>query len=279
MRGPGALERDLQHLQLARFHLRERHGPDPHRVRHDLERDAEHGHLAGGGQQGSGAGVLDTLRRVSIPLMAPSIFSAFLLCFTISAGSFETATMIGLPAKIMVMMSSVYRNVDQVTPPDYRAAAAESALLLAIIMVMVYIYNRSLRRSRRFEVISGKGYSRGRVLSLGRWRWVAFALISGYLVLALALPLFTIVLLSLVPIWNPGNLFGRLSLENFKFLLSDSSGALFALHNSLLASVAAATIVLGVALVIVFAARRTNIPVGAYWKGSGCSRSRCLPWS
>jgi len=217
----------------------------------------------------SGSGVIGTLLRVSIPLMSPSIFSAFLLCFTLSAGSFETPTMIGLPAGINVMMSSVYRNVDEVSPPNYSAAATESVLLLAIIMAMVYLYNRSLRRSRRFEVISGKGYSGDRVLSLGRWRWAAFAIIAVYLVIAIALPLFTITLLSLVPIWLPNDLFGRLSLKNFQFLLSGSSGALPALHNSLEVSIVVATIVLGVATVIVFASRRTSIRGRGLLEGLG----------
>jgi iron(III) transport system permease protein len=217
----------------------------------------------------SGSGVLGTLLRVSIPLMSPSIFSAFLLCFTLSAGSFETPTMIGLPAGISVMMSSVYRNVDEVSPPNYAAAATESVLLLAIIMAMVYLYNRSLRRSRKFEVISGKGYSGGRVLSLGRWRWAAFAIIAVYLVIAIALPLFTITLLSLVPIWLPNDLFRRVSLANFQFLLSGTSGALPALHNSLEVSIVVATIVLAVATVIVFASRRTSIKGRGLLEGLG----------
>jgi len=216
----------------------------------------------------SGSGVLGTLRRVSIPLMAPSIFSAFLLCFTLSAGSFETPTMIGLPAGISVMMSSVYDNVYGGVP-NYAAASTESALLLAIVMVMVYLYNRSLRRTRRFEVITGKGYSAGRVLSLGRWRYLALAVIAAYLVLALALPLFTITLLSLVPIWLPNDLFGRVGPKNFQFLLSARSGAFPTLTNSLVVSVVSATLVLGAALLIVFAARRTNIRGRGLLEGLG----------
>jgi iron(III) transport system permease protein len=216
----------------------------------------------------SGSGVFGTLRRVSIPLMAPSIFSAFLLCFTLSAGSFETPTMIGLPAGITVMMSAVYDNVYGGIP-NYATASTESVLLLGIVMAMVYLYNRSLRRSRSFEVVTGRGYRGGRVLSLGRWRYVALAFIAGYLVLALALPLFTITLLSLVPIWLPNNLFGRLSLANFQFLLSSRSGAYPALAHSLLVSLAAASIILGVALVIVFAARRTNIRGRGLLEGLG----------
>jgi len=216
----------------------------------------------------SGSGVLGTLGRVSIPLMAPSIFSAFLLCFTLSAGSFETPTMIGLPAGISVMMSSVYDNVYGGTP-NYAAASTESVLLLAIVMAVVYLYNRSLRRSRRFEVVTGKGYSSGRGLSLGRWRYLAFGIITAYLVLAIGLPLFTITLLSLVPIWLPNNLFGRLSLKNFQFLLSNSSGAYPALTNSLVASVISASVILGVALVIVFAARRTTIRGRGLLEGLG----------
>ncbi len=216
----------------------------------------------------SGSGVLNTLRRVSIPLMAPSIFSAFLLCFTLSAGSFETPTMIGLPAGITVMMSTVYDNVYGGTP-NYATASTESVLLLAIVMIAVYLYNRSLRGSRRFEVVTGKGYSSGRVLSVGRWRYLAFAIIAAYLVMAVGLPLFTVTLLSLEPIWLPNDLFGRLTTKNFQFLLSNSSGAYPALTNSLLASVVSASVILGVALVIVFAARRTNIRGRGLLEGLG----------
>lgn len=216
----------------------------------------------------SGSGVLDTLRRVSVPLMAPSIFSAFLLCFTLSAGSFETPAMIGIPAGINVMMSTVYDSVYGGTP-NYASASTESVLLLAIIMAMVYLYNRSLRRSRRFEVVSGKGYSGGRVLSLGRWRYVALAIIIAYVLLAVGLPLFTITLLSLVPIWLPNDLFGRLSLKNFEFLLSKGSGAFPALSNSFVASLASASVILGVALVIVFVARRTTLRGRGLLEGLG----------
>jgi iron(III) transport system permease protein len=207
----------------------------------------------------SGSGVRNTLLRVSIPLMAPSILSAFLLAFTLSAGSFETPTMIGIPAGINVMMSSVYNNVDAIVPPDYAAASTESVLLLGIVLVTVFFYNRSLRRSGRFEVVSGKGYSASRVLSLGRWRFLSLAIILAYLVLAIGLPVFTITLLSLVPIWLPDALFVRLSFKNYQFLLSSTSGAFPALLNSLIASVVAATVITGVALAILFVARRTSL--------------------
>ncbi len=207
----------------------------------------------------SGSAVRNTLIRVSLPLMSPSILSAFLLAFTLSAGSFETPTMIGIPAGINVMMSSVYNNADAISPPNYAAASTESVLLLGIIMAMVYLYNRSLRRSRSYEVVSGKGYSAGRVLSLGRWRYLSFAIILGYLVLAIGLPAFTIALLSLVPIWLPNALFAKLSFDNYRFLFSNSSGAYPALLNSLIAAVAAATIITAVAVVVLFASRRTTM--------------------
>jgi iron(III) transport system permease protein len=207
----------------------------------------------------SGSGVRGTLVRVTLPLMAPSILSAFLLAFTLSAGSFETPTMIGIPAGINVMMSAVYNNADAIVPPNYAAASTESVLLLAIIMVMVLFYNLSLRRSRQFEVVSGKGYSASRVLLLGRWRYLSFAFILGYLVLAIGLPAFTITLLSLVPIWLPNALFARLSLKNYEFLFSNGSGAYPALLNSLIASVVAATIITSVALVVLYASRRTTV--------------------
>ncbi len=216
----------------------------------------------------SGAGVLNTLVRVSIPLMTPAIFSAFLLCFTLSAGSFETPTMIGLPAGITVMMSSVYDNLYGGLP-NYAKASTESVLLFLIVMAMVYLYNRSLGHSRQFEVVTGRGYSSGRALSLGRWKYLALVILVAYLLLAVALPLFTITLLSLVPGWNPYNLFGNIGLANFKFLLSGSSGAFPALSNSIIASVVSASVISMVALAIVFAARRTKIRGRGLLEGLG----------
>ncbi|HEV2389140.1 MAG TPA: iron ABC transporter permease [Nitrososphaerales archaeon] len=207
----------------------------------------------------SGSGVRATLLKVSLPLTAPSILSAVLLAFTLSAGSFETPTMIGIPAGINVMMSTVYNNVDAISPPNYAAASAESVLLLAIIMVMVYLYNRSLHRSRSYEVVSGKGYSADRVLGLGRWRYLSLAIILAYLVVAIGLPAFTIVLLSLVPVWLPSALFARVGLANYRFFLSGSSGAYPALANSFVASIAAATTITLVALLVLFVSRRTRV--------------------
>jgi iron(III) transport system permease protein len=215
----------------------------------------------------SGSGVRDILLRISLPLMSPSILSAFLLSFALSAGSFETPTMIGIPAGISVMMSSVYTNVDAVVPPNYAAASTESVLLLAIIMAMVYLYNRSLRMSSRFEVISGKGYSSRQVLALGGWRYLAFAIIVAYLFLAIGLPAFTIAVLSLVPIWLPNSLFSSMSLTNYKFLFSSASGAIPALVNSVVTAVVAATVITTVALFILFASRRTKVRGRALLEG------------
>ena len=207
----------------------------------------------------SGSGVRSTLLRVSLPLSAPSILSAFLLAFALSAGSFETPTMIGIPAGISVMMSSVYNNADAISPPNYAAASTESVLLLGIIMAMVYLYSRSLRRSRGYEVVSGKGYSASRVLALGRWRYASLAIILAYLVVAIGLPAFTVGLLSLEPIWLPNALFAKVSLENYAFLFSKSSGAYPALLNSIIAAVAAATIITAVALAVLYVSRRTTM--------------------
>lgn len=206
----------------------------------------------------SGSSIRSTLLRISLPLMTPSILSAFLLAFTLSAGSFETPAMIGLPAGIDVMMSTVYDNVYAIVPPDYAAASTESVLLLSIVMLMVLLYNISLRRSSRFEVVSGKGYSAARVLALGRWRYFTLFIILAYLTLAIGLPVFTIVLLSLVPVWQPTQLFRGLGPKNYQFLLSNGSGAIPALVNSVIASVIAATVITGVALVVLFVSRRTK---------------------
>lgn len=206
----------------------------------------------------SGAGIGSTLRNVTVPLAIPAILSAFILDFTIAAGVFETPTMIGIPARISVFLSSIYYNVDSIVPPNYAIASADSSLILVIALILVFAYNRSLRSSRRYEVVSGKGYSSG-VLPLGRWRFVSLAGILAYLVVGLFLPFVTMVMLSLVPVWLPYDLFGHMGLGNFQYVFSNTSGMVPTIVNSAISSVFAATIITFVSLSLVFVARRTKV--------------------
>jgi iron(III) transport system permease protein len=81
---------------------------------------------------------------------------------------------------------------------------------------MAIYYIGLIKQSRRFVTITGKG-RRPRILALGRWRWVASSLVSGYFILALVLPMLVLVYYSFLPFFKLPSLdaFSSFTLKNY----------------------------------------------------------------
>src|SRR5215467_11301883 len=123
-----------------------------------------------------GAGVWDTIRRVTMRLSLPSILALSMLVFIRAIEAFEVPALVGLPGRISVLTTDIYSNMVAKAPPDIGGASALSVLMLAL--VLVYVYGRLSRHAERFATITGKGF-RPRPFDLGRFRHVA----AGILVL------------------------------------------------------------------------------------------------
>jgi iron(III) transport system permease protein len=61
----------------------------------------------------------------------------------------------------------------------------------------MYLYTRSTRRAEEFVTITGKGY-RPAPIDLGRWRYMVFAVVMVYVLIAIGLPFFILLWNSLV---------------------------------------------------------------------------------
>ncbi len=216
----------------------------------------------------SGASLLYTVRKVTIPLLLPAIASAFVLAFALGVASFEAPVQIGWPAGFYVLMSRIYLNTQNLVPPDYSQSSAFAMLALLTTITLFVLYYRFLRSARKYQVVSGRGYNR-RPVSLGRWKYLLLGVICFYIVVILVMPLSVLALLSFVPELNPSRPFSNLSLNNYAFLFSSHSGAFGTIANSLSTWVSSATIVTIVALMIVFAAYMTKIRGRAILEGLG----------
>uniref|UniRef100_UPI0032172DD9 ABC transporter permease n=1 Tax=uncultured Arthrobacter sp. TaxID=114050 RepID=UPI0032172DD9 len=86
----------------------------------------------------SGASRLQTLRRVTLPLVRPALLSAVLVILITSLESFEVPALLGLQDGIYVFTSRIY-FVFRSYPRDLQAAGAlaVSLLLIAVIGVIV----------------------------------------------------------------------------------------------------------------------------------------------
>lgn len=188
-----------------------------------------------------GAGVWDTIRRVTMRLSLPSILALSMLVFIRAVEAFEVPALVGLPGRISVLTTDIYSNMVARAPPDIGGASALSVLMLLLVLVLLYIYGRLSRHAEKFATITGKGF-RPRPFDLGRLRHVAAGVLVLNFVLLLLVPMLMLVWVSLLPFFQPVSAaaFKLISLNNYRTVLA--SGQLELLINTLLVAIATATI-------------------------------------
>ncbi len=203
----------------------------------------------------SGGRYAQVFARITLPLLRPAILSALLLLFVMGMASYEVPRLIGRPARIDVFTTDIQAAIIS-TPPQFGVASALSLTLLLICILAVYFYRRATRHAEAFATITGKGYMPTRV-KLGRWRWPVAAGIGVMFVLALGLPLFTLVWQSFFrnlaqPFFSSS---AHLTLENYDFILTYPI-FLSAVKTSVILAAMAATIVAGLTFVMAWIAQR-----------------------
>jgi iron(III) transport system permease protein len=147
----------------------------------------------------TGAGRLRTALRVSLPLVWPALLATTIYLLMLAISLFEVPAIIGWPARIFVLSSLVYFAVTPNTGlPSYGLAGAYGMLMMVLGLLFALMYFRVVRRSRRYEIITGRGY-RPALVPLGRWKYPALGFVALYLGLELVLPLLALIWVSLLP--------------------------------------------------------------------------------
>lgn len=204
----------------------------------------------------SGAGVLQTLRRISLPLAMPAILALALFVFIRAIGGFEVPALVGMPGRIFVLTTDVY-EATIVVPPDLGYAAAFSVVMVAIVGVLLLFYGRLSRSAGKYHSVTGKGF-RPRQFDLGRGRWIAGAIIAGNFCIVLLLPMVTLLWMALLPFLRGFGLSAipLLTLKNFRTVFTTPGYVQLALNSLAVAAGAATAIMLVTALAGWIAARR-----------------------
>ncbi len=147
----------------------------------------------------SGAGILKTLRVVTLPLLMPTIVSATLIGLLHGLRSFETPALQGIPGNVPVFISLIYESAE--LDFNYGLAVAYATTLLIITLFLVWAYLRVTRVVGKFSAVTGRGI-RPKVADIGRWRYVGFSLLLSYCFIAIVLPLITIIIGSITPFFS-----------------------------------------------------------------------------
>lgn len=162
----------------------------------------------------AGAGKFRTLFGITLPLILPALFSAFLISFIGAIEVLEYPLLIGTNARIVTLSTEVYNLASL---GEYSLASAYGLFFILIIMILLVGYLWFTRRAYRFAVVGGRNPQQN-VIKLGRWRWPAFAFLLIPVVLFLFLSLTVLLLVSLVKnytVVGRANPFTHLTLQNY----------------------------------------------------------------
>jgi len=195
-----------------------------------------------------GAGTWTTMRKVTLPLVWPSILGGFILIFLETIALFGTPAIIGIPARINVVTTQLWQFFED--PVRVEVAAAYSIPLLLITVALIGVQKLLLSR-KGFVSQTGKGGER-RQIKLGPWRWVLFAWCFGVALLAVLKPLLVLLQASFAKAWGRGFSLDNLTLRNYQMLLFEHDMALQSVWNTIWFSAASAGLALILALLVAY---------------------------
>lgn len=205
-----------------------------------------------------GAGTVTTMRKVTLPLVWPSILAGVILVFLETIALFGAPAILAIPGRFNVVTTQLWQFFE--APVRMEVAAAYSMPLLLITMTLMLGQKAMLAR-KGYVSQTGKGGER-RPVNLGPWKWVMFgwcAFIGG---LAVLLPLFVLAQASFAKAWGRGLSMDNLTFRNYYYLLFENSSAQKAIVNTFMYAGASAVLALGLALAIAYIVSRKLVPFG-----------------
>ncbi|MFM9972833.1 MAG: ABC transporter permease [Burkholderiales bacterium] len=147
----------------------------------------------------SGANAARVFRRITAPLVIPAIAAAAIYNFMTAIAIFEIPALLGFPGQIYALSTRIYQAVNtDLGLPQYGIAGIYGLIMLIPSLVMLHFYQKMLRQSHKYSVISGKNY-KAKLIDIGRWAWFGHAFVWLFFSLSFVLPLIVLVWSSLVP--------------------------------------------------------------------------------
>lgn len=205
--------------------------------------------------QMSRANPLQTLRRITIPLIMPTVFASFLQVAVFGAEEFAIPWFLGVSEGYHTLPTQIYSSI-AMSNADYNMAAAAGTMLLWFTIAGVLLFRKYTKAGNRYATLAGK-YTAPRLVDLGRWRWAASGLVAFYLFLSVGAPLLALLWGSFNAFPSPQLTFDNLSLRNWDLVLGDPQ-TLHAMTNSLLVAVIGATVAVIACTVISYVIVRTT---------------------
>ena len=195
--------------------------------------------------------------RITAGAITPSIMAGVAFAVAETLTTLSGPLVLGLPVGIRFVTTELYSSV--VMTPNLSGALVTSLPLVGATLIVLALQAWIVgdAGSSRFSTVSGKGV-RAEIVRLGRWKPLAVAFAWMPILLALIVPVLTLLAAALMQHWWKGLSIENLTLANFVFLFHDEATRL-AMRNSVLVGlgVAAVLTVAGGILAILLAGEQT----------------------
>lgn len=164
-----------------------------------------------------GMGFWAVMGRVTLPLATPAILAAVIYIVVIGIATFDIPAIIGLGNRVYMLSTYVFEKAN---PGDeefsqHGITAALGVLMIVVALLLTWWYSSVLRKSDRYEVVTGKGY-RPTLIDIGHWGKAAWGFVGLYIIAAKLVPLILIAYVAFIPYLAPpsAKMFGLMSLDN-----------------------------------------------------------------
>jgi iron(III) transport system permease protein len=198
----------------------------------------------------SGAGLLTITRKITIPLMTPSIAAGALLVALYSLAHFGVPAILGTERGIYNIPTKIYEQIYQSGGSfvAIRTGTILSSILLIAAGLILYIQNLVLKAGR-FQVIAGKSM-RPMLLKLRGLKIPLFLFSILYIFITVILPTATIFLVGSLKTYGISFTLENMGLANLKYILFQWKMTKDAIWNSLYLALGAASVTMIVGTLI-----------------------------
>jgi iron(III) transport system permease protein len=194
-------------------------------------------------------------RTVTLPLVLPAIAVSGLLVFFLGFELFGLPYVLGDPDGRLVLSTYLYKLTARLGTPSYQLMAVVVVAIMLVTLPLVALQRLLISRAERYAVMGARA-ARPRLVRLGRWRYVALALIVLWLVAVVVLPVAGITLRSVVRSWGVGVTFTDMLTTRNYAAIGELRGVGRSIVNTLVIAIFGGLASVGVYVILVLATHR-----------------------
>ncbi|WFE90824.1 iron ABC transporter permease [Roseibium porphyridii] len=195
----------------------------------------------------SGASAALMLRRITLPLLGPSLLAGFALAFVAALGNFGINALIGIPARYTTLPVLVWRRLASFGPDILPNVAVISVILAFVALAAIFLQSLLQRRMRASLI----GLPQNPLaISLGAKRFLVEGIVWVFVAGVLLLPAASLLATSLVKTYGLPLSLGTLTWDNFTEVLWRQTVTIRAFANSTLIAGLSAFVIAVVSLLL-----------------------------